>query len=70
MTSSGIAPTLLDGGNTTHSTFKLPLNLNFTETLLCNISKQNDAANVLKECKLIVWDEATMAYKRGIEALD
>ncbi|XP_060874712.1 ATP-dependent DNA helicase pif1-like [Metopolophium dirhodum] len=69
--SSGIAATLLDGGKTAHSAFKLPINLNFSETPLCNISKQSDAAHVLKECKLIiVWDEATMAHKGGVEALD
>jgi len=60
--SSGIAATLLDGGKTAHSAFKLPINLNFSKTPLCNISKQSDAAHVLKECKLICWDEATMAH--------
>lgn len=61
---------MLDGGKTAHSAFKLPINLNFSETPLCNISKQSEAAHVLKECKLIVWDEATMAHKGGVEALD
>jgi len=37
---------------------------------LCNISKQKDAAHVLRKCKLIVWDEITMAHKKRIEALD
>ena len=37
--SSGIAATLLDGGRTAHSTFKLPLNINFAETAVCNIKK-------------------------------
>ena len=68
--SSGIVDTLLDGGKTAHSAFKLPINLHFSETPFCNISKQSDAAHVLKECKLIVWDEATMAHKGGVEALD
>jgi ATP-dependent DNA helicase PIF1 len=68
--SSGIAATLLEGGKTAHSAFKLPLNLNHSETPLCNISKQSDIAEVLKMCKLIIWDECTMAHKRAIEALD
>lgn len=34
-----IAATLLDGGRTAHSTFKIPLNLNQTESPTCNISK-------------------------------
>ena len=58
--SSGIAATLLDGGKTAHSAFKLPLNLMRVETPLCNISKQSNMAQVLKETKLIVWDECTM----------
>lgn len=42
--SSGIAATLLDGGKTAHSAFKLPLNLNHQETPICNIPKQSDSA--------------------------
>lgn len=68
--SSGIAATLLHGGKTAHSAFKLPLNLNYTEKPLCNISKQSDTGKVLQECQLIVWDECTMAHKGRIEALD
>ncbi len=68
--SSGIAATLLTGGRTAHSAFKLPLNLVHTETPTCNISKGTDAAAVLKECQLIVWDECTMVHKRALEALD
>jgi len=60
----------LDGGKTTHSAFKLPINLNYTETFLCNISKQCNAAHVLRESKLIVWNKVTMAHKRGIKTLD
>lgn len=68
--SSGIAATLLDGGRTAHSAFKLPLNLSHSHSALCNISKQSGTARVLREAKLIVWDECTMAHKGGIEALD
>ncbi|XP_024892751.1 uncharacterized protein LOC112467995 [Temnothorax curvispinosus] len=67
--SSGIAATLLEGGKTAHAAFKLPLNLNYVETPLCNISKQSNMAQVLRDCKLIVWDESTMAHKGGFEAL-
>ncbi|KAL4082819.1 hypothetical protein QTP88_029475 [Uroleucon formosanum] len=34
------------------------------------VQPQSDAAYVLKECKLIVWDEATMAHKGRVETLD
>ncbi|CAF1454121.1 unnamed protein product [Rotaria sp. Silwood1] len=68
--SSGIAATLLHGGRTAHSTLKLPLNLTQCETPLCNISKGTGEAKVLQECKLIVWDECTMAHRKALEALD
>ncbi|XP_074102059.1 ATP-dependent DNA helicase pif1-like [Cotesia typhae] len=67
---SGIAPTLIDGGKTAHSAFKLPLNLNHSDNPICNISKQSDMAHVLRETKIIVWDECTMAHKKGVEALN
>ena len=37
--SSGIAATLLEGGRTAHSAFKLPLNLQTTKKPTCNIAK-------------------------------
>lgn len=68
--SSGIAATLLEGGRTAHATFKLPLNLTTSVTPFCNISKQSNFAEVLKDTKLIVWDEITMAHKGGVDALN
>lgn len=68
--SSGIAATLLEGGKTAHPAFKLPLNIINSETTICNISKQNNMAQLLRDCKLIVWDESTMALKGGLEALN
>ncbi|XP_073827769.1 uncharacterized protein [Musca autumnalis] len=68
--SSGIAATLLEGGKTAHTTFKLPLNLTHVETPVCNISKQSNMAQILKDCKLIVWDESTMSHKNAFEAVD
>ncbi|GBO37537.1 ATP-dependent DNA helicase PIF1, partial [Araneus ventricosus] len=68
--SSGIAATLLTGGRTAHSAFRLPLNLANTETPTCNISRNSGKAKILKDCKLIVWDECTMSHKAAFEALD
>ncbi|UYV67664.1 hypothetical protein LAZ67_5001520 [Cordylochernes scorpioides] len=68
--SSGIAATLLDGGRTAHSAFKLPLNLNIADVPLCNIGKTSGMATVLKTCQIIIWDECTMAHKKALEALD
>ncbi|XP_076298040.1 uncharacterized protein LOC143217539 [Lasioglossum baleicum] len=68
--SSGIAATLLPGGRTAHSTFKIPIDLDRSETPICNISRNSDLAKVIQDCHLIVWDECTMANKKAIEAVD
>ena len=68
--SSGIAATLLDGGRTAHSMFKLPLDLTRNEQPLCCINKNSTKGKLLQTCKLIIWDEATMSHKRAVEALD
>jgi hypothetical protein len=68
--SSGIAATLLPGGRTAHSMFKIPINVDHMEFPICSISRNSPMAQVLRECSLIVWDECTMANKLSIEALD
>ncbi|XP_070203407.1 uncharacterized protein [Littorina saxatilis] len=68
--SSGIAATLLTGGKTAHSTFRLPLDLTSTETPTCCISRGSGKARLLQECRLIVWDECTMSHRAAFEALD
>ncbi|XP_035845744.1 uncharacterized protein LOC118492079 [Helianthus annuus] len=66
--SSGIASLLLSRGRTAHSRFKIPINL--TEDSMCFIKPNDDVANLLKESKLIIWDEAPMVHKHAFEALD
>lgn len=68
--SSGIAATLLDGGRTAHSALKLPLNVHTNPEAMCNIKKHSGMAEVLRKCKIIIWDECTMAHKHSLEALD
>ena len=68
--SSGIAATLLPGGRTAHSAFKLPLNLTSNDSATCNISKGSGLGKLLKICSMIVWDECTMSHKAAFEALD
>ncbi|XP_075428712.1 ATP-dependent DNA helicase Pif1-like [Ascaphus truei] len=70
LASSGIAATLMDGGRTVHSALKLPLNIAHEENPTCNITKTSGQARVLQICKLIVWDECTMAHKKALEALN
>ncbi|KAJ0604200.1 putative DNA helicase Pif1, P-loop containing nucleoside triphosphate hydrolase [Helianthus annuus] len=66
--SSGIASLLLSKGRTAHSRFKIPINL--TEDSMCHIKPNDDVADLLKEAKLIIWDEAPMVHKHAFEALD
>ncbi|KAK9048357.1 hypothetical protein SSX86_032680 [Deinandra increscens subsp. villosa] len=66
--SSGIASLLLPGGRTTHSTFRIPINI--TEDSVCHLKPSSDIANLLKETSLIIWDEAPMKNKHCFEALD
>lgn len=68
--SSGIASTLLDGGRTAHSLFKLPLNLNENDEATCNITKNSQIGQIIKRAKLLVWDEAPMLHKNAFEACD
>ncbi|UYV79530.1 hypothetical protein LAZ67_17003027 [Cordylochernes scorpioides] len=68
--SSGIAATLLADGRTAHSVLKLPLTFAEGQTAVCNIRKNSDKASLLRSCKLLVWDECTMAHKIALEALD
>ncbi|KAG6657396.1 hypothetical protein CIPAW_04G088100 [Carya illinoinensis] len=66
--SSGVAASILPGGRTAHSRFKLPLDTDERNT--CCVSKQSALANLLRAAKLIIWDEAPMKRKQHIEALD
>ncbi|GKD72973.1 DNA helicase [Tanacetum coccineum] len=66
--SSGIASLLLPAGCTTHSRFKLPLDI--MDESLCNIKKNTNAASLLAETSLIIWDESPMNDRRCFEALD
>ena len=65
---TGIAATLLEGGKTSHSLFKLPVPLNETST--CTVRHGSDVANELKNARVIIWDEASMAPRDGVNAVD
>lgn len=68
--SSGIAATLLEGGRTVHSTFKLPLDVQHSTHTVCGIKKGTTRADMLKRCKAVIWDECTMSHKKSLEAID
>jgi predicted ATPase len=56
--SSGIAALLLPKGHTSHSTFKIPIDI--YEDKLCSIKKNSDLAELLQQTALIIWDEVPM----------
>ena len=66
--SSGIAATLLDGGTTAHSRFKIPIDINSDST--CNIPAQSHLAELIRETQLVFWDEAPMQHRHTFEAVD
>nr|XP_027121996.1 uncharacterized protein LOC113738929 [Coffea arabica] len=66
--SSGVAASILPGGRTAHSRFKILLDVSMNRT--CQISKQSSVAKLISLAKLIFWDEASMAKKDTVEAFD
>ncbi|XP_076952023.1 uncharacterized protein LOC143625623 [Bidens hawaiensis] len=66
--SSGIASLLLEGGQTAHSRFLIPINL--TEDSTCSITRNPDICNLMKKTDHIIWDEAPMIHKHAFEALN
>ncbi|UYV73090.1 hypothetical protein LAZ67_10001791, partial [Cordylochernes scorpioides] len=66
--STGIAATLLKGGRTYHSLFKLPIPLN--EASIANFDKDSNLKNEIISSSLIIWDEISMAIGYALTAID
>ncbi|XP_077252359.1 uncharacterized protein LOC143891704 [Tasmannia lanceolata] len=66
--SSGIASLLLPCGHTAHSRFKIPLDLDDSST--CFIKQKSELVELIEEVDLIIWDEAPMAHRHPLEAVD
>ncbi|KAF7814060.1 uncharacterized protein G2W53_028029 [Senna tora] len=66
--SSGIAATILPGGRTAHSRFKIPLSVDASTT--CSISKNSDLAELIRRSTIIIWDEAPMTHRYAFESVD
>ena len=66
MAYTGIAASLLDEGQTIHSRFGVPLNVDATTTWRHDDPKFSD----LRECDLILWDEVSMCSKHIIVGVD
>ena len=65
---TGIAATLLKGGRTVHSGFKLPVPLLDTSVSLMRLTSTE--AQILQEASLILMDEITMLPKHGLRCID
>ncbi len=65
---SGIAALLLDGGRTTHSHFRIPVN--YEAELVCFINTNSALAELLRKTSTIIWDEAPTCHRFTVEALD
>ena len=65
--STGIAALLLPNGRTSHSQFKIPLDLN--ESSVSSITKQSALGQLLRDVDLIIWDEVPMQHKYCFEVV-
>uniref|UniRef100_A0A8I6XDQ0 ATP-dependent DNA helicase n=1 Tax=Hordeum vulgare subsp. vulgare TaxID=112509 RepID=A0A8I6XDQ0_HORVV len=66
--SSGITASIMPGGRTAHSRFKIPLSIEDGES--SSFTKQSGTAKLLRMASLILWDEASMTKRQVVEALD
>ncbi len=66
--SSGITSLLLLGSRTTHSRFKISINLH--DELTCNITQQMKVVELVRKADLIIWDEVLMMHRRTFENVD
>ena len=60
--SCAISALLLQGGHTAHSTFAIPVQ-NLAEGSCCRIDKNSSHAEMLRQVRLIIWDEAVTQHR-------
>ena len=65
---TGIAATLINGGRTVHSGFKLPVPL--LDTSVSSMRLKSPEADVLRQTSIIIIDEITMLPKHGLRCID
>lgn len=66
---SGIAATVLSDGRTVHNRFKLPVPIN-KSSFLSSMKVNSSEADILRNCTVIIWDEAPMAPKYALDAVN
>ena len=65
---TGIAAQLFDAGQTVHTCFSLPIDLLPDTTP--NIMDYSEKAKFLRNCDMIIWDEATIAPAAAYDCID
>uniref|UniRef100_K3ZDX1 ATP-dependent DNA helicase n=1 Tax=Setaria italica TaxID=4555 RepID=K3ZDX1_SETIT len=65
---SGIAASIMPGGRTAHSRFKIPIKLD--DSTMCSFTKQSGTTELLRRASLMIWDEVVMTKRQCVEALD
>ncbi|XP_066341731.1 uncharacterized protein [Miscanthus floridulus] len=60
-TTSGVVASIMSGGRTAHSCFKIPLTID--NGIFCTFTKQSGTAKLLRASCLIIWDEASMTKR-------
>ncbi|RCV32730.1 hypothetical protein SETIT_7G026900v2 [Setaria italica] len=65
---SSIAASIMPGGRTTHSRFKIPIKLD--DSTMCSFTKQSGTAELLRRASLIIWDEVAMTKRQCVKVLD
>ncbi|KAL5647573.1 hypothetical protein ACJX0J_041928, partial [Zea mays] len=65
---SGVAASIMPGGRTAHSRFKIPHTID--DAAVCIFTKQSGTTELLQKASLIIWDEASMTKRQAVEALD
>jgi ATP-dependent DNA helicase PIF1 len=58
---SGIAASILPGGRTAHSRFKISIKIG--DNSMCNFTKQSGTEELLCRAALIIWDEVAMTKR-------
>jgi hypothetical protein len=67
-TTSGIAASIMPGGRTAHSVFKIPIKI--SDGSICKFSKQSDTTDPLHRAALVIWDEVAIKKRQSVEISD
>uniref|UniRef100_A0A8I6XIZ5 ATP-dependent DNA helicase n=1 Tax=Hordeum vulgare subsp. vulgare TaxID=112509 RepID=A0A8I6XIZ5_HORVV len=67
-TTLGITASIMPGGRTAHSRYKIPIKL--THNSMCSFTKQSGTAELLKQASLLIWYEVAMTKSLAVQTLD